>query len=101
MRKEPSTAEQRNGAVAPKLVDLTDRIRLRDGGGRHTRSPRAPRARSVGNVSPVWEGSPEGAGTRDVATLARLIGTYAPHDGRFLLPIPGLYAIRASRPYTE
>lgn len=98
MRKEPSTAAKLNGAVAPKLVDLTDRIRLRDGGGRHTRSPRA---RSVGNVSPVWEGSPEGAGTRDVATLACLIGTYAPHDGRFPLPIHGLYAIRASRPYTE
>jgi AraC-like DNA-binding protein len=30
-----------------------------------------------------------------------LIGAYAPHDGRFALRIPGVYAIRASRPNTE
>jgi hypothetical protein len=30
-----------------------------------------------------------------------LIGAYAPHDGRFALHIPGVHAIRASRPYTE
>ena len=30
-----------------------------------------------------------------------MIGAYAPHDGRFALRIPGVYAIRASRTYTE
>jgi AraC-like DNA-binding protein len=30
-----------------------------------------------------------------------LIGSYAPHDGRFALRIPGVYAIRASRANTE
>ena len=36
-----------------------------------------------------------------MATLARLIGTYAPHDGRFTLRIPGVHAICASHPHTE
>jgi AraC-like DNA-binding protein len=98
MRREPSTAEKRNGAFAPKLVDLTDRIRLREVGERHHRSPRD---RSLVTASPVWEGRHEGPGAADVATLARLIGTYAPHDGRFTLRIPGVHAIRASRPYAE
>ena len=31
MRKEPSTAEKMNGAFAPKLVDLTDRVRFERG----------------------------------------------------------------------
>ena len=82
----------------PNLVDLTDRIRFREVEERHDRSTHG---RSQVNVSPVWEGSHEGPGAPDVATLARLIGTYAPHDGRFALHIPGVYAIRASRPYTE
>ena len=98
MRKEPSTAKKMNGAVVPKLVDLTDRIRLREVRKRHDRSAHD---RRLVNASPVWEGSHEGPGAPDVATLARLIGTYAPHDGRFTLRIPGVYAIRASRPYTE
>jgi hypothetical protein len=68
-----------NGAFASKLVDLTDRIGLRE----------------------VWEGRHEGPGAPDVAKLARLIGAYAPHDGRFALDIPGVYAIRASQPNTE
>src|SRR5262249_39703745 len=45
--------------------------------------------------------SHEGPHAHDVATLARLISTYAPHDGRFTLRIPGVHAIRASRPNTE
>jgi hypothetical protein len=98
MRKESSTAEQRNGAAAPKLVNLTDHIRLREVRQRHDRSEHNHR---LDNTAPVWEAPPEGPGTHDVAALARLIGTYAPHDGRFPLPIPGVYAIRASRPYTE
>jgi hypothetical protein len=98
MRKESSVAEKMNGAVAPKLVDLTDRVRFREVWKRHDRSQRD---RRLVNASPVWEGSHEGPGAPDVAKLARLIGTYAPHDGRFALHIPGVYAIRASRPYTE
>ena len=73
MRKEPSTAEKMNGTFAPKLVDLTDRIRFRQVGERHHQSPRD---RSLVNTSPVWEGSHEGPGASDVTTLARLIGTY-------------------------
>ena len=98
MSKEPSAAEQRSGDVAPKLVDLTDRIRFREVWERQDRSKRD---RSRVHASPVWEGSHEGLGAPDVATLARLIGTYAPHDGRFALCIPGVYATRASRPNTE
>jgi len=33
----------------------------------------------------------------DLAKLARLIAAYAPHDGSFDLPIPGLHATRLSR----
>ena len=98
MRKEPSTAEKMNGTFAPKLVDLTDRIRFREVWKRQDRSQRD---RSLVNAAPVWEGSHEGPGAPDVATLARLIGIYAPHDGRFALHTPGVHAIRASRPYTE
>src|SRR5262245_19487378 len=98
MRKEPSTAAKMIGAAVPNLVDLTDRIRLREARKRHDRSAHG---RRLDNTSLVWEASHEGPGAHDVATLARLIGTYAPHDGRFPLPIPGVYAIRASRPYTE
>ena len=65
------------------------------------RQDRSKRDRSLVNASPVWEGSHEGLGAPDVAKLARLIGTYAPHDGRFTLRIPGVHAIRASRPHTE
>ena len=82
MRKEPSTAEKKNGAFAPHLVDLTDRIRLRAVRERHGRSTHD---RSLGTAAPVWEGSHEEPGAPDVATLARLIGAYAPHDGRFAL----------------
>ncbi|MBI3248759.1 MAG: AraC family transcriptional regulator [Deltaproteobacteria bacterium] len=98
MRKEPSTAEKRNGAVAPKLVDLTDRVRFREVWKRQDRSQRDHR---LVNAAPVGEGSHEGPGAPDVATLARLIGAYAPHDGRFALPIPGVHAIRASRTNTK
>jgi hypothetical protein len=88
MRKVSSTAAQMNGAAAPKVVNLTDRIR-------------SQRDRTRVNAAPVWEAPQEGPGAHDVAALARVISTYAPHDGRFPLPIPGVYAIRASRPYTE
>ena len=37
----------------------------------------------------------------NVHRLARLIEAYAPHDGRFELSIPGVYAIRVSRPNSE
>lgn len=37
----------------------------------------------------------------DVVKLARLIRAYAPHDGRFELPVPEVYAIRASRTHAE
>jgi len=37
----------------------------------------------------------------DVLRLASLIRAYAPHDGRFELRIPGVYAIRASRTNPE
>jgi len=98
MREEPSTAEQRNGAVASKLVDLTDRIRLRAVREQHDRSSRDSR---LIDAPPVKESSQDEPSTADVAKLARLISTYAPHDGRFALHIPGVYAIRASRPHTE
>ncbi len=39
--------------------------------------------------------------TPDVARLAALIKAYAPHDGSFELRIPGVHAIRRSRPYSE
>lgn len=98
MRKEPSAAEKKSGDVAPKLIDLNDRIRLREVWKRQDRSQRD---RRLANVSPVWDGNHEGPGATDVATLARLISAYAPHDGRFALRIPGVHAIRASRPNTE
>jgi len=98
MRKEPSAAEKRIGDFAPKLIDLTDHVRFREVWKRQDRSQRD---RRLVNASPVWEGSHEGPGAPDVATLARLIGAYAPHDGRFALPIPGVHAIRASRTNTE
>ncbi len=38
MRKEPSTATKMNGDSAPKLIDLTDRIRAREDWRRHPRT---------------------------------------------------------------
>ncbi len=40
-------------------------------------------------------------GEADTAKLARLIAAYAPHDGSFDLPIPGLHASRYSRVNSE
>jgi 4-carboxymuconolactone decarboxylase len=54
MRKEPSAAEKRIGDFAPKLIDLTDRVRFREVWKRQDRSQRD---RSLVNASPVWEGS--------------------------------------------
>lgn len=98
MRKESSTAVQRNSTGASKLVNLTDRIRLRAARTRHDRSAQG---RHPDNSPLVWDAPQDGPGAHDVAALARLVGTYAPYDGRFPLSIPGVYAIRASRPYTE
>lgn len=107
MRKEPSAAEKMSGDFAPKLVDLTDRVLFADGWERQDRSKCDRSLVTVtalkatdSHASPVREGSHEGPGAPDVAKLARLIGTYAPHDGRFELLIPGIYAIRASRTNT-
>jgi AraC-like DNA-binding protein len=36
-----------------------------------------------------------------VATLAKLIAVHAPYDGVFELRVPGVYAIRVSRPNAE
>ena len=41
------------------------------------------------------------AGEPDVVRLARLIATYAPHDGCFELRVPGAYAIRRSQTNAE
>lgn len=41
------------------------------------------------------------AGEPDTAQLARLIAAYAPHDGGFDLPIPGLHIARFSRTNKE
>jgi AraC-like DNA-binding protein len=37
----------------------------------------------------------------DVSALVKLISTHAPYDGTFELRVPGVYAIRVSRPNTE
>ncbi|MDQ5851673.1 MAG: AraC family transcriptional regulator [Chloroflexota bacterium] len=42
----------------------------------------------------------EGSSEPDVVRLAQLLRAYTPYDGRFELRIPGVHAIRASRPYT-
>jgi AraC-like DNA-binding protein len=42
-----------------------------------------------------------GSSEPDVVRLASLIRTYTPHDGRFELRIPGVHAIRVSRPNPE
>jgi len=88
MRKTSSTAAKMNGPFASKVVNLTDHIR-------------AQRNRSQSTAAPVWDSRDEGPRADDVATLAHLISTYAPHDGRFTLRLPGVHAIRASRPNTE
>lgn len=98
MRKEPSTATKMTSAVAPKLVNLSDHIRLRAVRERHERLSRDHRP---SDAPPVKESRQDEPSIADVAKLARLISTYAPHDGRFALQMPGVYAIRASRPHTE
>lgn len=42
-----------------------------------------------------------GANGPALARLAGLVRAYAPHDGCFELRIPGVHAIRRSRPNTE
>jgi AraC-like DNA-binding protein len=55
-----------------------------------TRNSPPPHADNVG-----------GPNDPDVVRLAGLIRAHTPHDGRFELRIPGVYAIRASRTNTE
>lgn len=45
--------------------------------------------------------SPTSAAPAGSARLASLLRAHAPHDGRFLLRIPGLEVVRASRPNRE
>jgi len=98
MRKESSAAEKMNGTFVPNPVDVTERARFDDVWARHDRSSRG---RSLIDGSWARESGQDGPSTADVAKLARLIGAYAPHDGRFSLRIPGVHAIRASRTNTE
>jgi AraC-type transcriptional regulator N-terminus len=58
--------------------------------------------KSVGNNSPPPQADAfVGASELDVARLANLISAHTPHDGRFELHLPGLYATRSSRTDTE
>jgi AraC-like DNA-binding protein len=50
---------------------------------------------------PPQPGTVVGSSEPNVVRLASLISAYAPHDGSFELPIPGVYAIRRSRTNTE
>jgi AraC-like DNA-binding protein len=52
-------------------------------------------------MQPLQADAGTGADEPDLTRLSGLIRTYAPHDGRFELRIPGVYAIRASRTNTE
>jgi AraC-like DNA-binding protein len=46
---------------------------------------------------PAASGNNGGTPEAEMARLARLIDTHAPHDGFFSLPIPGLYVARSSK----
>ena len=55
-----------------------------------------------GKVLPLRRPADEAVASEpDLAKLARLISAYAPHDGSFELPIPGVHASRFSRINTE
>ena len=53
------------------------------------------------DISSSKHAGAEAAGAPDLARLAALLKAYAPHDGSFELRIPGVYAIRRSRPTSE
>ncbi len=53
------------------------------------------------NSRTLQAGTVVGSSEPDVVRLASLIRAYAPHDGRFELRIPGVYAIRVSRTHPE
>lgn len=53
------------------------------------------------NGPPTRARTVEGPNESDAAKLARLIRAYAPHDGVFDLPIPGLHVSRYSRTHTD
>ena len=53
------------------------------------------------NSHPLRTDAVAGSSDPDLARLAGLIRAHTPHDGRFELRIPGVYAIRASRTNTE
>lgn len=52
----------------------------------------------LGFMNTTTDFIPAGAPDPGLARLARLLGALAPGDGTFALPIPGVHAIRASRP---
>lgn len=52
-------------------------------------------------LAPVPASDEAQAGRSDIARLARLLSVHAPHDGSFELCVPGVHALRASRPNTE
>ena len=56
---------------------------------------------SDNNFHPPQADTVAGAGEPDMVRLAGLISAYAPHDGCFELPIPGVYAIRRSQTNME
>jgi AraC-like DNA-binding protein len=49
------------------------------------------------SASPRRPQKASGSDEPDTAKLARRIAAYAPHDGSFALPIPGVHAVRFSR----
>jgi AraC-like DNA-binding protein len=56
---------------------------------------------SSDSAAPALPADPLELREPDVRRLARLISAHAPYDGPFELPVPGMYAIRASRTTTE
>lgn len=73
-----------------------------DGGGAATDAGDDVAARLHGGYAPGTDAEMrEGPSAAEIAALARLIAAYAPHDGRFDLPIPGVRVSRASRTNLE
>src|ERR687885_550820 len=52
-------------------------------------------------VHPSQADTVAGSSEPDVRRLAQLLRAHTPYDGRFELPVPGVYALRVSRPYAE
>ena len=55
----------------------------------------------LGFMNTTTDFIPAGAPDPALARLAGLLGALAPGDGTYALPLPGVYAIRASRPNAE